>query len=473
MNSLKQIQARALQPAGLLREEFVVMTRSALLSRRDWLRLSAAGVLGYSMSGWLETMAADLAADPQRRRSCILLWMNGGPSQMDTFDLKPGHANGGPYKETQTSIPGIRISEHLPRLAKHMEQIALIRSMKTKEADHGRASYLLRTGRVPGGPVQYPTLGSVLSKELGHPDAELPNFVSIAPFRGLSPAAYGPGFLGPQYAPLIVGENVNDFGGQLANADQALRVEDLALPGGVNRDRAAARVHLLEDMEQEFLEHRATVASLTHRTAYQRAVTLMRSSASRAFNLDDEPNEVREAYGRSLFGQGCLLARRLVERGVPFVEVTLSQAPGVAGIGWDTHQNNFENVQKLSQVLDQAWSTLLMDLRQRGLLDATLIVWMGEFGRTPKIARDRNGRDHWANSWSTVLCGGGIHGGQVIGRTSPDGMEVEERPVSVPDFLATIGLALGVDVSKQNESNVRRPIRIVEPTAKPIQEVLA
>jgi Protein of unknown function (DUF1501) len=450
------------------------MTHSAPLSRRDWLRLSAAGVIGYSMSGWLESMAADIATNPQRRRSCILLWMNGGPSQMDTFDLKPGHANGGPFKEIQTSIPGIQISEHLPQLAKNMEQIALIRSMKTKEADHGRASYLLRTGRVPGGPIQYPTLGSVLSKELGRPDAELPNFVSIAPYRALSPMAYGPGFLGPQYAPLIVGENANSFGGpQQADYDQALRVEDLALPGGVGTNRAEARVHLLDEMEQDFLRQRATVASLTHRTAYQRAVTLMRSRAARAFNLDEEPNQLRDGYGRSLFGQGCLLARRLVERGVPFIEVTLSQAPGVTGLGWDTHQNNFENVHKLSQVLDQAWSMLLADLRLRGLLDTTLVVWMGEFGRTPKIARERNGRDHWATSWTTVLCGGGINGGQVIGRTSPDGMEVQDRPVSVADFLATIGLALGVDVAKQNASNVGRPIRIVEPTAKPINEVLA
>src|SRR5438132_6717879 len=221
------------------------MTRAAHISRRDWLRLSTAGVIGCSMSGWLESMAADIATDPQRRRSCILLWMNGGPSQMDTFDLKPGHSNGGPFKETPTSIPGIRISEHLPQLAKSMEQIALIRSMRTKEADHGRASYLLRTGRVPGGPVQYPTLGAVLSKELGDPNAELPNFVSIAPFRALRPAAYGPGFLGPLYAPLIVGESSYNFGGpQLADSDQALRVEDLAVASGVNRNRAAARVQL-------------------------------------------------------------------------------------------------------------------------------------------------------------------------------------------------------------------------------------
>src|SRR5438093_4605493 len=162
-----------------------------ILSRRDWLRLSAAGVVGGSLSGWFERLAEAAAPHPGRRRSCILLWMNGGPSQMDTWDLKPGHANGGPFKEIQTKVPGIRISEHLPKLAQHMDRMVPIRSMFTKEADHGRASYLMRTGRVPGGPIPYPTLGSIFSKELGNPDAELPNFVSIAPFRFLSPAAYG------------------------------------------------------------------------------------------------------------------------------------------------------------------------------------------------------------------------------------------------------------------------------------------
>jgi hypothetical protein len=443
------------------------------LSRRDWLRLSSAGVVGFSMSGWLEALAADAAKHPQRRRSCILLWMNGGPSQTDTFDLKPGHANGGPFKEIATSVPGVRISEHLPKVAKCMDQMVLVRSMRTKESDHGRASYLLRTGRVPSGPVQYPTLGSALSKELGNPEAELPNFVSIAPYRFLSPAAYGPGFLGPQYAPLVVGENMG-FGPQQQDYDQALKVEDLDLPGGVSAKQAATRVQLLDEMEQDFLSRRSGPAGLSHRTAYQRAVALMRSAAAKAFNLKEEPMSVRDGYGRNLFGQGCLLARRLVEHGVPFVEVTLSSAPGVNnGIGWDTHQDNFNIVQKLSQVLDQAWAMLMNDLRQRGLLDSTLIVWMGEFGRTPKIVRNQNGRDHWANSWTTVLAGGGLKRGGVIGKTSKDGMEVTERPVSVPDLLATVCQALGVDSMKQNASNVGRPIRIVEPTATPIKEIVA
>jgi hypothetical protein len=451
------------------------MTRLPTLSRREWLTLTSAGVVSFSMSGWLENLAAAAANNPQRRRSCILLWMNGGPSQLDTFDLKPGTTNGGPFKEIATAVPGIKISEHLPKIAKQMKDMVIVRSMSTKESDHGRASYLMRTGRVPTGPVQYPTLGSVFSKELGNPDAELPNFVSIAPFRALSPAAYGPGFLGPQYAPLVVAEGAVNFGGQPQNnVDQLLKVEDMDLPGGVSTQRASSRVQLLNDMEKDFIANRPGPAPLSHSTAYQRAVTLMRSAAAKAFNLSDEPKNIRDAYGRDLFGQGCLLARRLIEHGVPFVEVTHSSAPGLNGtLGWDTHQDNFENVRKLSGVLDQGWSMLMTDLKQRGLLDNTLIVWMGEFGRTPKIATDRKGRDHWAVSWSTALAGGGIKGGQIIGKTTKDGMAVEEHPVSVPDLLATVSLALGVDFMKQNASNVGRPIRLVEPTAKPIKEVLA
>jgi hypothetical protein len=440
------------------------------LTRREWLRLSAAGVVGYSVSGWLERLAADTASSAERKRSCILLWMNGGPSQMDTWDLKPGHANGGPYKEIATSVPGIKISEHLPKIARMAQHMAIIRSMNTKEADHGRATYLMRTGRLPGGPIQYPVLGSLVCKELEQPEAALPGFVSIAPFRFFNPAAYGPGFLGPQYAPLIVGENGFNPQQQGNNGiDQALKVRDLDLPADVGGKRSEARVQLLDEMEQEFLASRPDPAALSHRTAYQRAVTLMRSSAVKAFELGEEPAKLRDAYGRNLFGQGCLLARRLVERGVPFVEVTL----GSNGTpGWDTHQQNFEQVRRLSEILDPAWATLMGDLKQRGLLETTLIVWMGEFGRTPRI-NGQQGRDHWASSWSTVLAGGGIKGGQVVGRTSPDGMSVEDRPVSVPDLVATVCLALGIDPRKQNQSNVGRPIRIAEPTAKPIKEVVA
>jgi hypothetical protein len=228
------------------------MFDSLKLSRREALQLSAAGVVGFSMSGWLEALAQENANNPQRRRSCILLWMNGGPSQMDTFDLKPGHANGGPYRETATNVPGIRISEHLPRIARHMDKMAIIRGMSTREGDHGRGSYYLRSGYLPQGPIQYPTLGSLVSKEIGNPDLPLPSFVSIAPFRLFSPAAYSSGFLGPQYAPLMVGE-VTNFGFNPQGQDpydQSLRVQDMRYPDDVSAGQFDSRVDLLQDMER-------------------------------------------------------------------------------------------------------------------------------------------------------------------------------------------------------------------------------
>jgi hypothetical protein len=427
------------------------------------------------MSPWFGQLAR---CAPETRtktqRACILLWMNGGPSQMDTWDPKPGHENGGPIKGIDTKVADIRISEHLPKLADRADKLAIIRGMSTKEADHGRGSYLLRTGRVPGGPIRYPSIGSFVGKELDHPDAELPCVVSIAPFRFLSPEAYGPGFLGPRYAPLVVAENGidnNRYGDQ--DVGKLLKVQDLDLPTGVSDTRGLARAEFRDSLDEDFLVDHPGLSGEGHRTAYRRANTLMRSSTVKAFDLTEEKDALRDKYGRNLFGQGCLLARRLVERGVPFIEVTLSSAPGVNnGIGWDTHFENFENVKKLCGVLDVGWSALMDDLSDRGLLDTTTIVWMGEFGRTPKINQQK-GRDHWANSWSTVLAGGGIKGGQTIGKTSADGMEVKERPVNVPDLLATVCKAVGVDPTKQNDSMIGRPIRLVEPTAVPIKEVLS
>jgi hypothetical protein len=444
------------------------------LSRRSFIRTGAVSATA-SMSGWLGHLAR--AADESRKkpqRACILLWMNGGPSQLDTFDPKPGHTNGGPIKGIDTKQPGIRISEHLPKLADRVDKLAIVRGMSTKEADHGRGSYLMRTGRVPGGPIRYPAVGSFVGKELDRPDSELPCFVSVAPFRFLSPEAYGPGFLGPRYAPLIVGENrIENFNQPNQDVANQLKVQDLDLPQGVAAERGVSRAAFRDELDSDFLADHPGLSGEGHRTAYRRANTLMRSAAVKAFDLSEEKSDLRDKYGRNLFGQGCLLARRLVERGVPFIEVTLSSAPGVNnGIGWDTHGENFESVKKLCGVLDPAWATLMDDLGDRGLLDTTTIVWMGEFGRTPKINQQK-GRDHWAVSWSTVLAGGGIKGGQVIGATTPDGMEVKDHPVSVPDLLSTVCKAVGLDPSKQNDSLVGRPIRLVEPTATPIKGVLS
>ncbi|MGE4004008.1 MAG: DUF1501 domain-containing protein, partial [Planctomycetaceae bacterium] len=388
------------------------------ISRRDWLRLSAAGFFGGAMAPWFPALAEQAAADPARRRACILLWMSGGPSQLDTFDPKPEHENGGEFKPIDSSVPGIQICEHLPKIAQQMEHLAVIRSMSTKEGDHTRATYLAHTGYLPQGPIRYPTMGSLFSKELGHDAADLPNFVSIAPNRFLSPGAFGPGFLGPQYAPLIVGDPAQ--GGAPMNEDDSLRVRNIDLPRGVDQPQLNGRLGLLDTLETGFAASRPDVTIESHRLAYEKAVRMMRSTAVGAFSLDDEDAALRDAYGRNSFGQGCLLARRLVERGVPFVEVSLNSAGENQGIGWDTHQDNFTGVRQMCEVLDPAWSTLLEDLKLRGLLESTLVIWMGEFGRTPQIQAERTGRDHFPVAWSTVLCGGGIRGGQVVGRTSDD-----------------------------------------------------
>jgi hypothetical protein len=447
------------------------MSRSRIeLSRRDLLRLSVAGAFGLSLSRWLPALAAETAGDPQRRRACILLWMTGGPSQTDTFDLKPGHENGGPFKPIDTSVPGLQIGEHLPNLAKVMEHVAPIRSMSTKEGDHSRGSYIMRTGYAPSGPVQYPTMGSLLSKELASPGAELPDYVSVAPYKFLNPAAYAPGFLGPKHAPLVVGGQIA-FGQNQYN-DDSLKVRNLDRPGGIEIARADARLGLLGTLEDDFAAARPGVSADSHRTAYDQAVRMMRSEAVKAFQLDEEPDALRDRYGRNLFGQGCLLARRLVERGVPFVEVSLNGVDGLNTFAWDTHQDNFESVKKLCGVLDPGWATLIADLKDRGLLETTLVVWMGEFGRTPKVNNNK-GRDHFPNAWSTVLSGGGIKGGQAIGATSDDGMEVKDRPVSNADLMATICKAVGLDPMQQNMSNVGRPIRLADPEATPIDEVLS
>jgi hypothetical protein len=442
------------------------------VSRRDLMRLSAAGVLGSGMSGWMEVLAAQAAGQPERKRSCILLWMNGGPSHLDTFDLKPGHANGGPFQEIATDVSGIRISEHLPQVAQRMSELAILRSMTSKEADHGRASYLVRTGRPPEAALQYPTLGSMISKELGNDMAALPNFVSIAPYRSTNLAAYNSGFLGPRYAPFIVGDVTPVMAQQQdpAGYQRALRIADLqaATPHGPQRD--SRRWELLGSIEQGFFASRPDVPVQSHLTAYERAARLMDSSAANAFTFDDEPPALRDAYGRNLFGHGCLLARRLVERGVPFVEVSLGGVSS-GGMGWDAHVNNFETVKRLCGVLDPAWGTLLRDLKDRGLLETTLVVWMGEFGRTPKI-NGAAGRDHYPLTWSAVLGGGGIQGGQVVGATSSDGAEVKDQPCTVPELLATVCQALGLDPHKTNPSTVGRPIHLVDYEAHPIEGIV-
>ena len=445
------------------------MSRSSFLSdfsRRDFLRMSLFGAMGVSSSGWMGKLArAAEAAPPQK--ACILLWMPGGPSQTDTFDLKPGHKNGGPFKEIATSAEGVRISEHLPGLAKQMKDLAIIRSLTSTEGDHGRAANIMLTGYKQQEAVKYPVLGSLVAKELGRPENELPNFVSISSAQtGFAPTA-DEGFLGPLYAPLSVSGNSNN-----PQARANLSIEYLAPPRKVDKTQTENRFRMLDVVQRDFADRFESDSVAAHRSNYEKAERLVRSQAKNAFRLDEEDTALRDAYGRNRFGQGCLLARRLVERGVPFVEVSLNGTQANAVASWDTHSDNFNQVRLLSQVLDPAWSTLMRDLRDRGLLEHTLVVWMGEFGRTPVI-NTTGGRDHFPIAWSTVLGGAGIRGGQAYGSSGVDGMKVVENPVTGPQLLATICSALGIDPKKENFTDEGRPISIVERGTESVEQLLA
>lgn len=435
-------------------------------TRREWLRLHAAGLgglglVGASASGWFPALAARAAeASATPKRSAILLWMAGGPTQTDTFDMKPGHANGGEFKEIATAAPGLRFSEHLPQLAKQADRLAVVRSLSTKEGDHQRATQLIRTGYAPGGDVEYPSITCSLAKELGaNRKLTLPQHVSIASL-GISPAAFGPGFLGPKFSPAAV--EASDATG---DGFASLRVDNLDPAAGVDAAQTARRQALWQSLQKEFLENHPEAALVAHDGLHRQAIELAGGNAREAFDLTRESDKVRKAYGKGRFGQGCLLARRLVERGVPFVEVTL----GGNGLGWDTHTDGFRQVKTLSEQLDAGWGTLMTELAERGLLDSTTILCIGEFGRTPAI-NDQGGRDHFPAAWSCTFAGGGIAGGQAYGATTDDGMEVADNPVGIGDVLATLCQAVGVDPEDENETDRGRPVHIAEGT--PIQEIL-
>ena len=440
------------------------------MNRRNVFRACGLSIAGFSMSGWMSSLAQVVAAEAKQQRRCILLWMPGGPSQTDTFDMKPEHKNGGEFKPIDTSVEGVQISEHLPGLAKQMEHMAIIRSLSTAEGDHNRGTYLMHTGHRPGGPISFPTIGSSLSKALGNEEVELPNFISISPYTAFNNAAFGPGFLGPRYAPLTVGATTvfqQPVQGQQDGYAQ-LGVDDLKNPG-VTREQEDARLELWNSLQSSFLKTHPLPSPSAQNTVYQRAIRMMRSEAAKAFDLSEEPDKVRDAYGRGRFGQGCLMARRLIELGVPFIEIAL-RGSGQGAFGWDTHNQNFNRVKTLSGELDAGWATLMSELADRGLLESTTLIWLGEFGRTPVINRNA-GRDHYPKAWSCVLAGGGIKGGQAYGKTSADGTTVEDKQVDVPDVFATLCRALGVDPEDQNISELGRPIPIAEGT--PIQDVLS
>ena len=434
------------------------------LNRRRFLTAAAAGV---SLSGWLGRLAA-AAPEGRKPKSCILLWMAGGPSHIDTFDPKPEAPAEirGEFQAIETSVSGIRISEHFPRFSKLMQHAAILRGMSTLESDHKLATYHLHTGyQNRAGAVSFPSFGAIVARELGKRDVALPNFITIG--RGPQEALTA-GFLGPDEQPLTISDPIRGL--------------DFINPSG-QPEQFGRQIELLHGFDEAFHARYRSPAAETHRKSIDRAVRLMNSHQKQAFDLSKEPDNIREMYGSltapalqavggkmaggggeraGSFGQGCLMARRLVEAGVPFVEVVMGD-----GVGWDTHRDNFPRVRALSQECDIAMAALITDLKSRGLLDSTLVVWMGEFGRTPQCTG--GGRNHWSRAWSSVLIGGGIRGGQVVGRTDRDGATVVDRPISVPDFLATVCTVLRIDYKRKNHPpGVGRPIPIVD-TSKEVK----
>jgi uncharacterized protein (DUF1501 family) len=420
--------------------------RDGVLSRRSFLRSVAVGGAGLGLLGWKDAVTLHAAELRKQGLACVLLFMRGGPSQLETFDPKPGTQHGGPTQVIATAAPGVQIAEHWPHLAKVMNDVALVRSMTNREGEHARAAYQLHTGYIPGGGLKHPTLGSLVASELADADFDLPHFVSV----GNRASTIGSGFLGMQFAPFVV-----------ANAEQL--PANVALPAGISAGRFGRRLDLLRGLEEDFASSGGAARVAAHQTLYASASQMVLSPRLKAFDLRDEKDAVRDRYGRTPFGQGCLLARRLVEQGVTFVEVESN--------GWDTHQDNFNRVKSLSETVDPGFAALVSDLKERGMLNRTLVIWMGEFGRTPKI-NPNTGRDHYPRAFSVALAGAGIRGGQVVGATSADATDVKDRPVSVADLFCSFCQALKINPRKENMTPIGRPIKIVD-GGHPVKELFS
>jgi hypothetical protein len=368
--------------------------------------------------------------------------MQGAPSQFETFTPKPGHPNGGDTKAISTSVPGIEIAETLPKTAQVMKDLCVIRSMSSREGAHPRATYLMHTGYLPTASVKYPTLGSIVAHEIGNHVAELPSFVRI----GAGRFGDGAGLLGVDFDPFVM-------------QSAARSPDNTAVP--TSNVRYQRRLNLLGKLEEDYAASGGAQEVADHRKVYDRAARMILSPQMKAFDVDKEPESVRKLYGDSEFGKGCLLARRLVQAGVTFIEVSLGN--------WDTHTDNFTRTSALCGRLDQPYAALIQDLKDQGMLDSTMVLWTGEFGRTPRINPNK-GRDHFPRAFNSVLAGGGVKGGQVIGKTDRGGDSTTDRPVAVNDLLRTVCHGLGIDADKENMSNIGRPIRIVD-GGKPVMEV--
>ncbi|HEV3299731.1 MAG TPA: DUF1501 domain-containing protein [Planctomycetaceae bacterium] len=418
-------------------------TASESLSRRDLLR--TAGALGLSfLLPPLEARAAN-ERGVRRKKSLVTIWLEGGPSQLETWDPHPGTKIGGPTKAISTSIPGVQIADTFPTLAAELSSLSVIRSLVSKEGDHERGSYFLKTGYRPDPTLRHPSLGAILVNQI--PDASLviPQHIAIGnsqwPPRG--------GFLGDQ----LDAFRVYDPGRDVPN-----------LKAPVEAARQTRRVSNLEVVSRAFERHRQPQVEKTlHQHMIERALEMMSSDQLRAFQIEGETRTLRDAYGDTTFGRGCLVARRLVEAGIRAVEITLS--------GFDTHANNFNGHRENARILDPALATLLRDLRERDLLQSTVVLVIGEFGRSPAI-NPLDGRDHWPSGFSCLVGGGGLKSGLAIGSTDPQGREkMPHEPVEVADLFATIFKTFGVDFGHEVITPIGRPMAFS--SGKPISRLLS
>jgi len=406
------------------------------ISRRRLLAGAASTWLGVNIlsAGRALGAATGGAAGKATADHVIYLYLTGGMSHLDTFDPKPGTDAQGPTEVIKTNVPGVQVSSHLPSVAQHMDKLALVRSMTTKVGAHERGQYFMRTSYQPLGTIQHPGLGAWVMKLGGKTNRTLPGNILVS-----GPSQHpGAGFMETRYAPLRIGA-----------PDEGL--DNAHLPKSMTQSQFDHRMKLSQQLDRGFRQRYLHKQVKAYSDFYNDAVRLMKSEDLAAFDLENEPQAVRAAYGDDRFGQGCLLARRLVQHGVRFVEVNHG--------GWDTHQDNFDRIEDLAGVLDRALAALLEDLAKQGMLERTMVVVATEFGRTPKI-NDRQGRDHHPRVFTTLMAGGGVRGGQVYGSSDANGYEVKDNPVQIPDFNATIAYAMGLPVEQEEFSPSGRPFTV-------------
>jgi hypothetical protein len=411
-------------------------------NRRHFLK-HMAGLSLMALPGmqFVQKLRAAASTLQKQHKSIIILWMSGGPSHLDIWDLKPGESTAGEFHPISTAVSGIQICEHMPTVAKQMQHLSIIRSLVTNEGSHERGRVLMHTARQPNAATSFPSLGAVANQQLTDKDLAIPGFISIGR------PADGPGFLGMNYAPFTV-----------QNPGQP--PENIRPPSGVGDDlRIYRRQQLFYALEEDFTKRGE--AAKSHRDIYGKAFNLVSSrDGRRVFDLSSEKGTLIQQYGDNGFGRGCLLARKLVEAGVTCAEVDLG--------GWDNHAGIFPTLKRERlPALDKGMGTLVKDLVERGMWENTVVVWMGEFGRTPRINQNA-GRDHWARCWSVVVGGGGLKGGQVIGATSKDGTDIQDNPVTVGDLFATLYKGIGIDPALQIRDTIGRPHPISGENGKPV-----